>query len=258
MIASLPMYDLPEIRRATEEWWQGLSRYMGLACPLDWGVDYRRPWGDPQLVLSQTCGYPLTHDFRGRLRVLATPHYEADGCDGPLYCSIVLAREAIEPAQLRGRVAAFNSPDSMSGALALKLVFAPYARGGRFFSRAISTGSHLDSLAAVRSGEADVCAVDAVTLALLRLHRPEALDSLVEIGRSPHVPALPYVTSAARPRSDVARFREAIMKASGDPALAAPREALLLKGFSMLDDADYDRILILEADIGAAGELILQ
>jgi hypothetical protein len=119
MIASLPMYDLPEIRWATDAWWRGLAKHIGIEGSLERGPDHFRPWRDHDLIFSQTCGYPLTHEFHGRLRLLATPHYAADGCAGPLYCSLILAREPIDPAALRGRVAAFNSPDSMSGMLAL-------------------------------------------------------------------------------------------------------------------------------------------
>ena len=83
--------------------------------------------------------------------------------------------------------------------LALKLVFAPHARDGRFFSRAIETGGHLNSLAAVRKGLADVCAIDSVCVALARRYRPEALEGLVEIARSPAVPGLPWITRAGDP-----------------------------------------------------------
>ena len=83
------------------------------------------------------------------------------------------------------RVAAVNTPDSMSGMLALKLVFAPLAEQGRFFSRAVETGGHLASLAAVQSGDADVCAIDCVCVAMAKRYRPSALEGLVEIGRSP-------------------------------------------------------------------------
>jgi ABC-type phosphate/phosphonate transport system substrate-binding protein len=257
MIASLPMYDLPEIRGATDEWWRGLTRHMGVEGELVRGPDHMLAWRDPGLVFSQTCGYPLTHEFRGKLRLLATPHYAAPGCVGPLYSSIVLTREKAEPEAMRGAVAAFNSPDSMSGMLALKLVFAPFAERGRFFSRAVRTGKHLKSMEAVRKGEADVCAIDAVTVALVRRHRSEALDGLVEIARSPQVPALPFVTSMSQPEAHVARLRNGLARAFSDPALARARDALLLAGFSILDDADYERIVDLERRMEDAGGLVL-
>jgi len=258
MIASLPMYDLPELRGATDAWWRGLARHMGIAGDLDRGPDHLAPWRYPGLIFSQTCGYPFTHEFRGKLKLLATPHYAAEGCEGPLYCSIIFACEKIEPAALRGRVAAFNAPDSMSGMLALRLVFAAYAERGQFFSRTIRTREHRKSMAAVRKGEADVCAVDAVTAALIRRYRPEELDGLVEIACSPQVPGLPYVTSGAQPEALVNQLRDGLKLAFSDPSLASVREALLLSGFSSVDEADYERIVDLEREIDAAGGLILR
>ena len=258
MIASLPMYDLPEVKGATDAWWHGLARHMGVAGELDRGPDRLAPWCNPGLAFSQTCGYPLTHAFRGKLRLLATPHYNAPGCEAALYCSIVFAREKIELPSLRGGVAAFNTPDSMSGMLALKLVFAPYAKRGDFFSRAIQTGGHPRSMEAVQKGEADVCAIDAVTAALVRRYRPELAEGLVEIARSPKVPALPYVTSTAQPAARIAQLRDGLRRAFSDPSLASAREALLLAGFSILDDAVYERIANLEREMEAAGGLVLR
>lgn len=257
MIASLPMYDLPEIRAATDAWWRGLARHMEVTADLDYGRDHLAAWRDPGLVFSQTCGYPLTHEFRGKLKLVATPHYAADGCEGPTYCSMVFAREMMEPQALRGGIAAFNNWDSMSGMLALKIVFAPHAVDGRFFARAFETGGHVKSMMAVASGEADVCAIDAVSVALARRYQPELLSGLVEIARSPRVPALPFVTAIGQSDKDVERLQGGLARAFQDPALAEAREALLLGGFSILNDNDYERIVELEREMEAKGGLIL-
>ena len=82
MIASLPMYDWPEVRQATDNWWAGIARHLDNAPALDRGADYTALWRDPRLLFSQTCGYPFTHEFSGRLKLIATPHYGADGCSG--------------------------------------------------------------------------------------------------------------------------------------------------------------------------------
>jgi ABC-type phosphate/phosphonate transport system substrate-binding protein len=250
------MYDLPEINWATDAWWRGLARHIGVDCQLERDPDYRRRWDSPDLVFSQTCGYPLTHSLRNKVGLIATPHYDAEGCEGPLYCSIVLAREASAPEKFRGKVAAYNGPDSMSGMLALKLTFAPLAEHGRFFSRAIETGSHLNSLDVVRTGEADVCAIDAVTLALARRYRPRAVEGLVEIARSPRVPGLPFITSGKR-NAERAAFLEGLARAFSDPELAHVRSALLLTGYSVLRESNYETILRLEQDMEEAGGLDL-
>jgi ABC-type phosphate/phosphonate transport system substrate-binding protein len=253
MIASLPMYDWPELREATDAWWAGLARHLGVAVGLDRGPDHTGAWRRPDLLFSQTCGYPFTHELRGKVRLVATPHYGADGCNGPDYCSIVFAREVKPPAAFRGSLAAVNHDDSMSGMLALKLVFAPLAEHGRFFDSAFDSGGHIASLNAVRDGRADVCAVDAVCVALARRYRPDYLGGLVEIARSPMVPGLPYVTVAG----DITKLRAGLAAAFADPTLNEARDRLLLTGHSVLDVKDYDRILELETAMEKSGGLAL-
>ncbi len=253
MIASLPMYDWPEVRDATDRWWQGISRHFGVACELQRGGDHTAVWKRPDLAFSQTCGYPFTHEFRGRLKLVATPHYAVDGCDGPNYQSMIFARESKPLEAWRGSTAGVNNPDSMSGMLALKLVFAPYARHGQFFAAAIKTGGHINSLTAVRNGLADVCAVDAVCVALARAYRPDCLEGLVEIARSPMVPSLPYVTVGG----DVPALRHALALAFADPALQQARDQLFLTGHSLLDARAYGRITDLETAMQQAGGLEL-
>lgn len=253
MIAALQMYDWPEIRDATDRWWAGIARHLGVDLPLARPDDFTSAWSRDDLLLAQTCGYPFTHALKGRARYVATPHYDADGCVGAGYCSIVFAREMREPSALRGTIAAVNTPDSMSGMLALKLVFAPHARQGRFFAKAVESGGHLNSLAMVREGRADVCAIDSVCVALARRYRPDALQDLVEIARSPSVPGLPLITQAGDPE----HLRVALREAFADPALREAREALLLSGVSVLDPSDYDRIIRLEDEMEQGGGLKL-
>lgn len=254
MIASLPMYDFPEVRGATDRFWSAIAAVLkvdiALSRPVD---DWTLPWRAPDLLLSQTCGYPFTHAFKGQLELVATPHYAAIGCAGPMYCSIVFAREDMPLRALRGQRAAFNSRDSMSGMLALKLVFQPLASFGTFFSNALETGGHLASLEAVRQERADVCATDAVTAAYLQRYRPAALEGLVEIARSPQAPGLPLVTRSG----DVSALRAALAAVFADESLAPTREALLMTGYSLLTETDYQQIVTFEEDMQTNGDLKL-
>lgn len=253
MVASLPMYDLPELREATDRFWHAIAREAGLEGELLRVEDYHGVWRRPDLEFSQTCGYPLTHEFREKLKLIATPHYSGDGNEGPNYRSIVFARELLPLAAFGGKRSAFNNPDSMSGMLALKLVFAPFAEKGRFFSSAIQTGGHYRSLEAVSEGRADVCAIDTVCVELFRRHRPQIFDGLVEVARSPSIPALPFVTVSGDP----GRLRGALSAVFADPGMAAVRETLLLQGLSVLSMEDYNVILDLEDTMESAGGLIL-
>ena len=242
MIASLPMYDFPELRGATDQFWKALADRLNVSAELLRGEDWTLPWRSPDLLFSQTCGYPLTHEFRGVLNYVATPHYAADGSSGPYYCSMVFAREAKPLVDFSGTTAALNSYDSMSGMLALKLVFDHFTSGGVFFKGTIQTGSHVASLFAVQQGKADVCAIDCVTVAYLKQYRPSALAGLVEVGRSPEVPGLPFVTRCG----DVAVLRQALAAVFEEVELAEMRAALLLTGCTVMRLEDYGRIVALE------------
>jgi ABC-type phosphate/phosphonate transport system substrate-binding protein len=142
----------------------------------------------------------------------------------------------------------------MSGMLALKLLFAPLADRARFFGKVVETGGHGDSMAAVREGRADICAIDAVCVAITKRYWPEQLEGLHEIARGPMVPGLPFVTAPGR---DPAPFQRGLVAAFADDALAEAREALLLDGVSVLAPKAYDRILELERAMEAQGGLAL-
>lgn len=246
---TLPMYDFPEVREATNAWAAAIARAAGVAVSLSRPEDYVASWRSGDLVFSQTCGYPFTHEFRGHLALVGTPHHAVPGCDGPRYCSFVFAREKRGKAEYRGQVAAVNTPDSMSGMLALKSFFVDVAQDGAFFGRGVLSGGHLRSLALLQRGEADVCAIDAVCVAYARRHQPHLLAGLHELGQSPSVPGLPYVTRD----QDVARWQDAVAACCADPALADVRGALMIGGFSRTSAADYAAILALERAVEARG-----
>lgn len=255
------MYDLPELRPAVETWWAGLAR----ACraegleevpALSWPEDQKALWRDPSLFLSQTCGFPLMTQLEGVVRVVATPCYAAEGCSGPFYSSALVIR-CDDPAEkledLRGRRVAYNSKDSQSGHNVLLSAVAPFAVGGVFFGGTLETGSHGASMAAVAAGRADLAAIDCVTFALHRKHRPEAVAALRVLQFGPATPGLPYVTAAARSEDEVLRLREALYEALAAPDLAEARNALLLQGASVLPEDAYGVLLEMRDGAHALG-----
>lgn len=253
MLMTLPMYDYPETADATEAWAAAIARYAGLELDLSRPDDYGGAWSRTDLVFSQTCGYPFTHSFRNRLILVGTPHYAVPGCDGFRYSSTVFAREKREPDGYRGLVAAVNTPDSMSGMLALKSFFVDRAQDGHFFGSVVLSGGHVRSLEALQLGTADVCAVDAVCVAHVRRYRPELLDGLHELGETISAAGLPYVTRDV----NVDRWQEAVTAAMNASDLADVRAALMIGGLTLTRPSDYDVILELEAQIEAKGGLRL-
>lgn len=261
-VASLPMYDQPELRAATDAWWQGLAqafRREGIADvpdSLDRRPAYHDAWLAPDLLFSQTCGYPLTHALVGRVDLVATPCYRADGCEGTSYCSFVVvgadsAASAIS--DLRGARCAINGLDSQSGCNALRSVVATVAGGERFFGSVAITGGHRASLALVASGQADVASIDCVTLGLLARHRPQALAGTRVLCRTASAPGLPYVTRVGAGADLLRRLRSGLERAFADARLAEARGALLLEAAAVLPLAVYDRIGDMENAAIAAG-----
>ena len=260
-IASLPMYDLAPA--ATRDWWRGLARHLAAAGVADVPAALTNPdvtdahWRSPDLLFSQTCGYPLTHALAGVLRLIATPRYDTPGCDGADYCSFVVVAadsQARDMDDLLGARCAINSRDSQSGCNALRALIAPLAGDAPFFAAAITSGEHRNSVAMVRDGRADVAAIDCVVHGLLARHHPAALKGTRILCRTAAAPAPPFVTALGRGPDTVQRLRDGLAAALADPALAETRTALLLGGCEVLPLAAYDRILAMER--GAAQALL--
>ena len=100
---------------------------------------------------------------------------------------------------------------------------------------------------------ADVCAVDCVTHALIAAYRPAALQGTRILERTQRAPGLPYVTRAGKGEEHLRRLRDALQSAFADSDLASARDALLITGIHMLDDAAYRRIDDMENSARAAG-----
>ena len=255
------MYDLPEVRPCTDALWSAIAHALiregvdGVPAGLCRTDDNHAVWTDPDLLLAQTCGYPLTHALAGRVRYVATPCYTARGCTGADYCSLVVVRQddAAAVERFRDRRAAINGRDSQSGHAAFRAMIAPFAGGSRFFSAVVETGAHVESVAAVRDGRADICTIDAVTHALLARHRPDALEGTAVIAETPSAPGLPLITSPARSDDDLARLRRALAAVAADKSLRPVFDALLISDFAVLSDDAYDRITDMEQACQDAG-----
>lgn len=254
-IACLPWYELPETEAAQELLWSVLARHLrkqglrGVPRRLTRGLPVPGILTHPALLVAQCCGYDLIYGFAGSVEVIATPRYTAAGCEGANYRSVVLVRDDSEAAgldDLRGAVCAVNGFNSHSGTNALRALVAPFSRNGRFFSKVKVSGAHIDSLALLRAGKADVMAMDCVLHALLGRHRPAALSGTRILCWSESAPAPPFVASATADRERVTRLREALTAALSDDASRDARAAMLLDGVELLPLQAYAKIIDIE------------
>ena len=248
--ATLPMYDFPDVRAATDAWWAGLARHLareGVAdapSALIRGDDLLGQWRDPALLVSQTCSYILTHHLRGCVEPVAVPCYAAPGCVGADYASVILVHEDHRGATLadfRGSRAVYSRSYSHAGYNGFRGMIAPLAGGRRFFASVVASDSHLGSIAAVAAGTADIATIDCVIHAFATRYRPELLAGTRTIGYSAPAPAPPYIVPIAA-NDEAGRIRSAIFAAAADPALADARDALFLDGFADARAQRFDRV----------------
>ena len=228
----------------------------GVPDALDEHIAPHDAWLDPRLLLAQTCGFPFVKHLRGRVRLVATPVYQAPGCQGPTMCSVIVVREEGAPPSLAacaGLAVAINERGSNSGYNLLRAAVAPHAGGKPFFSSVTETGGHLASMEAVRAGKADLAAIDCITYDLLRRHAPGRLDGLSILTQTPAGPNLPFITRLSASDEEVFALRAALKAAITTPDLADARAILGLTDVVVLEEGAYESLLGHEAAAIAAG-----
>jgi ABC-type phosphate/phosphonate transport system substrate-binding protein len=256
-IAALPMYNVSPALAA--DWHALLADIVRAVEP---SADIVEPddlhafWRRPDLLISQTCGYPFVLGLHEHVQLIATLHFDAPGCEGADYSSVLITRandgrhtlEAFRHAR-----AAYNAVDSNSGYNAFRHAVAPFAVNRAFFSDTLETGSHLGSLRAVIDDQADIAAIDCVTFAFVRDAFPELAAQVREIGYTRRSPGLPLIASRqlARDKADAAdALRTALRKAIEDSPSRARR--LRVKGFSALTEDAYESIRQMENEARVA------
>jgi ABC-type phosphate/phosphonate transport system substrate-binding protein len=239
MIASLAMYDWPQVRSEHDRLWaliraalldediagpQSLTRDGSL-----WDI-----WENPGLILGQTCGMPYRTRLHGQVELVGTPDYALPDAPAGHYYSVFVTR-ADEPGEAEDfidRTLAFNGQDSQSGWAAPQNQM---AKAGLRFTHTRHTGAHRDSARAVAAGKADIAAVDAVSWRLIEAHHPELAAKLRVIGHTDPTPGLPLITARHRDPAPVARAVAAAFAA----LTGADRAALGLTGLVSIPATAY-------------------
>ena len=263
-LASLPMYLAN--RPAVAALWELLRHRLAdaglqrLPASLTWPDDYHAHWLEPELLLSQTCGYPFTDDLAGKVQLLGAFVYDAPQCSGLDCRSVLVARAEHGQLQLegfRGLRAAFNAPNSQSGYNAFRALVAPLAIKGRFFGSALQTGGHGASVAAVREGRADLAAIDCVTYAALARYTPQATEGLRIVATTEAYPGLPLITAKATSASEIALLQTALHALLTSAEAAPTLQALNIIGFEVPAPGVYQRCVDMRASALALGYPLL-
>lgn len=245
-VAFLPMYVVRRAERHADTLWSCLRdsfRENGMDAPdhvARFGSRHDG-WLHPELILGQTCGLPYITTLSERVVLVGTPDYGIDGCPAGFYHSTLVVSASDRRVQLSdflGATVAINGMDSQSGYAAMMRAAAPFARAGRFFGRAIHSGSHAASMRLVAEGLADIAAIDSVTWRMSQLFDPDTVSGVRPIGTTDSVPGLPFI--AAKDMSQ-ARLFDAVQ--AGIAALPEDaRQAFGLRGVLPFRRSDYDVI----------------
>lgn len=237
--AVLPMYDWPELSEATDQFWRAAAealRARGVSAPaqLSRGRLASEIWREPSLTLGQSCGADYVAELEDFVELIAAPVYDAPGCHGAQYSSIVITQRGADlegPEQLRNAVAAVNSFGSFSGWWALR-----DAEAAPPTAQVMLTGAHRRSALAVASGEVDFAAIDAVAYAHFRRFEPAAAAELKTVTWTALRSAPPFITSRARV-AETRVFQDALREAIQQAPDAASE--LLLTDIAPVTSASY-------------------
>lgn len=242
MIASLGMYDFaPELQAANDRLWAAIRdglRASGIAAPeaLTRGeAGYWPAWQSPDLVFSQTCGFPFRARLWDSVTLIGTPDYDLPDCPPGHYMSVYVARQDDPRASLgefADAIFAYNEDLSQSGWAAPQ----NHAAGlGLRLCPGVQTGGHRASALAVAQGNADFAAIDALTWALLQRYEPGVKRLKAVTYTSPPTPVLPFI--AAKGVDAQAYF--AVLAAAITALDASDRDTLMLRGVLQLPVQAY-------------------
>jgi len=220
--ASLPMYNLPEMRPVNAQFWEvlrGLLMEAGLdEVPETLHFD-QVPVPErigPEMLFSQVCGYPLETIFSGQAVRLGTPCYDGPGCDGPSHCGLFVVPAGSSAGQLRD------------------------LRGGKFLVNHRHSNSGMNLPRRALAEVADVV-------------RPEAARQVRVLARTPPSPAIPFVTSTATPAATAEVLRAALREFAHNPRYAKARRGLMVTDIVDVPAAAYRGLLDYQREAAELG-----
>ncbi|AMZ69778.1 MULTISPECIES: phosphate/phosphite/phosphonate ABC transporter substrate-binding protein [Pseudomonas] len=254
MTSDLSMYLAPaRVLQAQDAWLQRILEILGERREQKQIVDPVSHWLSPDLLLSQTCGYPLVTSLRGKVRLIGRPSYELAHGSGGEHCSLLLCRAdspVTDLADLQGSHGLINARDSNSGMNLLRHTLAGISDRG-FFSKLTFTGSHRESMRRLKKGEGDLASIDSVTYDYLARDHSDEIEGLRILARSVRSPCLPYITSIRRTATQADSIRRAMNEALSQ--LPEISRDLAIREVLPASEADYECLLEYERSAANRG-----
>ena len=202
-----------------------------------------------QIQIGWICGLPyvnMADQERSTIRLLAAPVMlkERYG-DRPVYFSDAIVHKDSpirEFSDLRGKVWAYNEPNSHSGYNITRYQLALLEEQKGYFGKVVAAGSHHNALALILKRKIDACAIDSTVLELEIAADPTIEDQLRVIDTWGPSPIPPWTIQESVPED----LRKSIQGVLLHMHHEVEGRAILAKGlimrFALVDDADYDPI----------------
>lgn len=232
------MYLRAENKTAHDHFWQlvrdGLVQ-NGIDAParLQAG-EYLDFWQRDDLVLSQTCGMPYRLFLHGKVQLVGTPDYGLDDCPAGHYNSAIIANindDRSDIAEFATAKMAVNAKISQSGYAAPQNEAKKL--GFQFENITISDG-HLSSAKMVATGQAEVAAIDGVTLRSINRYEDFAKNIKVLTMTTP-TPGLPYICALGLDKNAIAQS----VVGAIDALTPDDRDTLGIKSLIPIPSVDY-------------------
>ena len=246
--AELAMYVAPQpVQVASEQWLTRIVALLDAPRRDGRGLELLELFRSPDLLLTQTCGYPLMTLLRGQVQLVGRPRYELNDSSAGNHCSLILSR-ATDPrtdlADFKGSRGVINDLHSNSGMNLFRHSLAPLQQGGRFFASVAISGAHQQSLRHVREGWADLACIDSVTFDCLARYAPAEVAGIRLVARTATSPTLPYITALDTGGVGAEQIRRAMNQALQQlPQVSA---VLGVQEVLPVSEADYQPVLDLQ------------
>jgi ABC-type phosphate/phosphonate transport system substrate-binding protein len=239
MIASLQMYDWPQLHDAYDTYWALIRDGLKDQLPdvpeeLTRFSEESEAWLMPDLLLSQTCSMPYRQELHDKVTLVGTPDYGLTDCPPGFFRSAIVVR-ADDPRthidEFRNAMFAFNGKCSQSGYVAAYFHLRDF---DFWFKNTTKSYGHRRSAQMLVSEKADIASLDAVSWHYLQTYDAFASELRVLDWTEP-TPALPYITGASVDRTHVFDA----VAAAIDKLPDATRDQLCLRGLVYIPPDDY-------------------
>jgi len=239
MIASLMMYQRPELEAANNRYWNSIRTNLadaGIDSPKNLSQDAEEfsVWKHPDLVLSQTCGMPYRIWLHDKVELVGTPDFGVEDCPPGYYRSALVVRADdahLDVADFKNKVFAYNQTFSQSGFAGPYWHLEPK---GFWFENLYHAEQHLESARAVAENRADIAALDIVSWKIISRYEDFARKLHVLELTAP-TPGLPLITAKDKdPNTIFAAVENAVLQMS-DP----DRDLLSLQGIVRISKEQY-------------------